>query len=109
MPKTLSATFTRAPTSVYRRGAPKNRVELQDLDGPAAGVSGDGVRRTVRPPTIFYTVEAAAELLSLDPAALRARLRRAQRAEGTTVVADLGGGISGFKFGKSWRVRFPER
>lgn len=56
----------------------------------------------------YYTVEAAADLLSLDPTALRARLRRAQRREGTAVVADLGGGISGFKLGKSWRLRFPE-
>lgn len=56
----------------------------------------------------YYTVEAAAELLSLDPTALRARLRRAQRKEGTAVIADLGGGISGVKLGKSWRLRFPE-
>ena len=56
---------------------------------------------------VYYTVEAAAAKLSLDPAALRARLRRAQRTEGNTVVADLGGGIHGFKFGKSWRIRFP--
>jgi hypothetical protein len=56
----------------------------------------------------YYTVEAAATKLSLDPAALRARLRRAQRAEADAVVADLGGGIRGFKFGKSWRIRFPE-
>lgn len=65
--------------------------------------------RPVRAPTTSYTVEAAANLLSLDPTALRARLRRAQRREGTVVVADLGGGISGFKLGKSWRLRFPER
>jgi hypothetical protein len=64
---------------------------------------------TVRTPATSYTVEAAANLLSLDPTALRARLRRAQRREGTVVVADLGGGISGFKLGKSWRLRFPER
>lgn len=65
--------------------------------------------RAVRTPATSYTVEAAAELLSLDPTALRARLRRAQRAEGAAMVADLGGGISGFKLGKSWRLRFPER
>lgn len=65
--------------------------------------------RAVRAPATSYTVEAAANLLSLDPTALRARLRRAQRREGTVVVADLGGGISGFKLGKSWRLRFPER
>lgn len=65
--------------------------------------------RPVRAPATSYTVEAAADLLSLDPTALRARLRRAQRREGAAVVADLGGGISGFKLGKSWRLRFPER
>ena len=65
--------------------------------------------RAVRAPATSYTVEAAADLLSLDPTALRARLRRAQRAEDGTIVADLGGGISGFKLGKSWRLRFPER
>jgi hypothetical protein len=65
--------------------------------------------RAVRTPATSYTVEAAAELLSLDPTALRARLRRAQRAEGAAMVAYLGGGISGFKLGKSWRLRFPER
>jgi hypothetical protein len=66
-------------------------------------------KRAVRVPATSYTVEAAADLLSLDPTALRARLRRAQRADGGTIVADLGGGISGFKLGKSWRLRFPER
>jgi hypothetical protein len=84
---------------------------------PAAGtVDSRGVRkrvaakkRAVRVPATSYTVEAAADLLSLDPTALRARLRRAQRAERATIVADLGGGISGFKLGKSWRLRFPER
>ncbi len=65
-------------------------------------------RRAVPAPATSYTVEAAADLLSLDPTALRARLRRAQRAEGDRIVADLGGGISGFKLGKSWRLRFPE-
>jgi len=52
-------------------------------------------------------VETAAAKLSLDPTALRARLRRAQRAEGRAIVADLGGGITAFKFGSSWRISFP--
>lgn len=65
--------------------------------------------RAVRAPATSYTVEAAADLLSLDPTALRARLRRAQIGKGAAAVADLGGGISGFKLGKSWRLRFPER
>jgi hypothetical protein len=62
--------------------------------------------RRVQP--IYDTVEAAAAKLGIGSAALRARLRRAQRAEGQSIVADLGGGIRGFKFGKSWRIRFPE-
>ena len=66
-------------------------------------------KRRLGPSTIFYTVEAAADALSLQPTALRARLRRAQRAVGRSIVADLGGGSFGFKLGKSWRLRFPER
>jgi hypothetical protein len=65
-------------------------------------------RHRAAPPALFETVEAASAKLSLDPTALRARLRRAQRVEGDRIVADLGGGIHGFKFGKSWRIRFPE-
>lgn len=63
---------------------------------------------TPRPSALYDTVEAAAEKLSLDPSALRARLRRAQRAEGRAIVADLGGGITAFKFGSSWRISFPQ-
>jgi hypothetical protein len=60
-----------------------------------------------RPSTLYDTVHTAAAKLSLDPTALRARLRRAQRAEGHSIVADLGGGITAFKFGSSWRISFP--
>lgn len=60
-----------------------------------------------RPPTLYDNVEIAAAKLGLDPTALRARLRRAQRAEGRAIVADLGGGITAFKFGSSWRILFP--
>ena len=57
---------------------------------------------------VYDKVETAAAKLGLDPGALRARLRRAQRLENGSIVADLGGGIRGFKFGKSWLIRFPE-
>jgi hypothetical protein len=60
-----------------------------------------------RPSTLYDTVDAAAAKLSLDPTALRARLRRAQRAEGRSIIADLGGGITAFKLGSSWRISFP--
>lgn len=56
---------------------------------------------------VFDTVEAAATKLGLDPKALRARCRRAARRVGDTVVANLGGGITAFKFGRNWRIRFP--
>jgi hypothetical protein len=57
---------------------------------------------------VFDTVETAAAKLGVHPTALRARLRRAQRLENGSIVADVGGGITAFKFGSSWRIRFPE-
>jgi hypothetical protein len=81
MSKSFSPTFKRAPTSVHR--AQESRVELQDLDVPTPGAP-PAKKRAVRPSTTFYTVEVAADVLSLDATALRARLRRAQRAEGNT-------------------------
>jgi len=55
----------------------------------------------------YLTVEQAAAILSLTPAALRARLRRAQRAEGRQVVAGLGGGVAAFLLGRTWRIFIP--
>jgi hypothetical protein len=54
------------------------------------------------------TIEMAAQRLHLDANALRARCRRASRRVGDEVIAHLGGGIVAFKFGRSWRVQFPE-
>ena len=56
----------------------------------------------------LHTIEVAADRLSLDANALRARCRRAARKVGDEVIAHLGGGIVAFKFGRSWRVQFPE-
>ncbi|HEY2407638.1 MAG TPA: hypothetical protein VGI10_16635, partial [Polyangiaceae bacterium] len=77
-------------------------------DHTSTAASAPQVRaaRSARP--LYDTVESAAAKLSSAPEALRARLRRAQRREGDAVVADLGGGIRAFKFGRNWRVRFPE-
>jgi hypothetical protein len=58
-------------------------------------------------PAAFATIQVAAERLSVDVAALRARCRRAARREGDAIVARLGGGIVAFKFGRTWRVQFP--
>lgn len=55
----------------------------------------------------ILTPDDAAKRLAITPVALRARCRRAQRIERGQVVAPLGGGIVAFKFGSSWRVRFP--
>ena len=57
--------------------------------------------------SVFETIETAAAKLDMAPTALRARCRRAGRRVGDEVVARLGGGIVAFKFGRSWRVRFP--
>lgn len=93
----------------------KNSENLSEAEETVAGdTHGDSPEP---PPTerhraprvaLFDTVEVASAKLSLDPTALRARLRRAQRADGDKIVADLGGGIRAFKFGKSWRIRFPK-
>lgn len=107
MSKSFSAPFTRAPRSACGGVGRKHGVEVQDPGGPTQDASPE--KKRLGPSTIFYTVEAAADVLSLKPTALRARLRRAQRAVGRSIVADLGGGISGFKLGKSWRLRLPER
>jgi len=93
----------------------KNAGNESEVDETVAGdTRGDSSeqphveRRRAPRIALFETVEAASTKLSPDPTALRARLRRAQRVEGNAIVADLGGGILGFKFGKSWRIRFPE-
>ena len=80
-------------TAEARRGAPP-RTGRRDPDVHAQGVTYD-------------TIETAAARLALDAEALRARCRRGARREGTATVADLGGGIVAFKFGRSWRVQFP--
>ena len=58
-------------------------------------------------PSFIDTIDSAAAKLGLHAEALRARCRRAARMTATGVTADRGGGITAFKFGKSWRVRFP--
>jgi hypothetical protein len=55
----------------------------------------------------YIPIEVAAVRLALTPVALRARCRRAARREGRNVVAHLGAGVVAYKFGRSWRVRFP--
>ena len=54
----------------------------------------------------LYTIELAAVMLGTTQTALRARCRRHARREGLEVVARLGAGVVGFKFGANWRVRF---
>lgn len=58
----------------------------------------------------YTTIEAAADRLCMSPNALRIRCRRAQARNRLTsrVEAELGDGVVAVKFGRSWRVRFPE-
>ncbi len=75
-------------------------AEIRGVGGvPAAGAAWGSTPG-------LYTVEVAAVLLDTTPAALRARCRRNARREGREVVARLGAGVVGFKFGANWRVRF---
>lgn len=65
-----------------------------------------------RPPkesktSTIESLEDAARRLDLQPNALRARCRRNAREVGDSIVAKLGAGITAFKLGRSWRVRFP--
>ncbi len=57
--------------------------------------------------TDYVSIERAGARLALTPVALRARCRRAARREGRNVLAHLGAGVVAYKFGRSWRVRFP--
>jgi hypothetical protein len=62
----------------------------------------------LRTAPIFETIESAAPKLGVAPGALRSRCQRAARRIGAaSAVAQLGGGIVAFKFGKTWRLRFP--
>ena len=56
---------------------------------------------------LYKPIDVAAPRLGVSEEALRARCRRARRAAGGTAV-DLGGGIRAVKFGRTWRVRFPD-
>jgi hypothetical protein len=57
---------------------------------------------------IYLPLGIAAARLSLSSNALRARCRRAaKRLSDGRVVAGLGAGVVGVKFGKSWRICFP--
>lgn len=57
-------------------------------------------------PAGLYTIDIAAVILDTTPVALRARCRRKAKREGKEVVARLGAGVVGYKFGANWRVRF---
>jgi len=67
-------------------------------------------KEDIRPAmTDCLPLKVAAEAVHLKPDALRARARREARKEGNSMVAHLGGGIVAFKFGRTWRFRFPPR
>jgi hypothetical protein len=56
----------------------------------------------------WYDAAGAAAKLDLEPQALRARLRRAQKMENGEIVSRLGMGVMGRKLGFSWRVFVPD-
>ena len=59
-----------------------------------------------KPDEALETIENAAPRLNLTPEALRARCRRVAIRHGRDVIAYLGAGVTAYKFGRTWRVKF---
>jgi hypothetical protein len=57
----------------------------------------------------YYTIEQAAAQLAMTPQALQKRCTRNARIRGSDVIAELGDGVIAVKFGRVWRIRFPDR
>lgn len=78
---------------------------------PPNSVNSDGRMpgglRSKNASALYDPIDVAAPKLGVSEEALRARCRRARKAGGHSVL-DLGGGIRAVKFGRSWRIRFPE-
>jgi hypothetical protein len=68
---------------------------------------GDRASQSPNAAALYKPIDVAAPRLGVSEEALRARCRRARKCTGGTVV-DLGGGIRAVKFGRTWRVRFPD-
>jgi hypothetical protein len=81
----------------------RNNDRAQSRTGDESFQDGEGDT----PARTFQSINAAARALGVRPEALRARCRRAAKRVGGASVANLGGGIIAFKFGSSWRIRFP--
>jgi hypothetical protein len=60
---------------------------------------------TARDETMWLRLDAAARMLALTPAALRARILRCAVSEDGGVVARPGLGFEARKLGRHWRVR----
>ena len=97
-PSSTTTTDSTAPsktaTGADSAGPPKQPNESMGGIGP----SYPSRRQT------YFTVAQVAPRLGITPEALRARLRRAERREGTESVARLGAGVVGYRFGSTWRL-----
>ncbi len=57
----------------------------------------------------YFTIAQATKRIGSTPDALRRRCERAARKlPNGDIIAELGGGIRAFKFGRTWLVTFPE-
>jgi len=56
----------------------------------------------------YFTLREAAAVLSMTEEALQTRCRRKARRIGRDIIAHLGDGVTAVKFGKLWRIRFPD-
>jgi hypothetical protein len=59
--------------------------------------------------TTYLTIDDAAARLSMTPLALRKRCTKQARRVGKDIRAEIGDGIVAVRFGRIWRVRFPDQ
>ncbi len=60
------------------------------------------------PSRSYYPLKKAAPRLHTNANALRTRCQRAAKVLDGRIIAELGGGVVGFKFGTQWRIRLPD-
>ena len=89
-------------------------LQLKDAPAAVSAAAPQGsqpnerhVARDAQTFGVFESIKSAAAKLGCKPDALRARCRRAACHERNALVTHLGGGITAFKFGKNWRIKFP--
>jgi hypothetical protein len=95
----------------------RDDLAIENVPQPPASQQGAAVSPLPKPKELTAdgaaapqceSVESAAAKLRVSAVALRARCRREAKRTREAIVL-LGGGITAFKFGRTWRFIFPTR